>query len=169
MIYYHSHGLMWRPSSCEKAEQLTSHLETVLRSWRDTPYMAGQQAKGVGVDCVRFVTAVLDELLGLSRTETPRLPPDRAMHDRKGAIATMRLIRRLYPPVETIRDKVVEPGDILIVGQSTGGPGHVILVGVRPNTLWQAGSLGVHEGGLGLIEGAQRVFRVYRFRWDSLL
>jgi hypothetical protein len=169
MIHYSKQRLVWRSSSCQKHQILMSHLETILHSWEDTPYLAGQQEKRVGVDCVRFVTAVLDELLHIHRTAIPRLPQDTAMHSRRGAISTMRLIRKLYPPAQIVRNHCIEPGDILVVGYESGGPGHALIVGAQKNTIWQAGSVSVHQGGIGLISRVQRLFRIYRLDWDTLL
>lgn len=156
-------GLSWRRP--EGTDRFCSHLATLLRSWEGTPYMAGQQMQKVGVDCVRFVSAVLDAALRRERTAMPELPQDTAMHDRTRAIAAMRLIMRLYPEAEVVRNpRFVEPGDVLVVGEASGGPGHAIIVGPEPNTLWQTGTLGVHKGGFGLIDVSQRLFRVYRLR-----
>lgn len=157
-------GLVWQKPDFPTADKFMDRLGVVLRAWEGTPYMAGQQAKKVGVDCVRFVCSVLDEMYRLPRTATPRLPPDKAMHDRKGAIGVMRLIKRLYPHhIRVPIGQPVQPMDIIVVGHLTGGPGHAILVGNRPNTLWQAGTRGVHYTGLGLAGQWQHIFRIYRF------
>ena len=42
-------------------QKITARLETVLQSWKGTPYGLGQQCKGMAVDCVRLVCGVLDE------------------------------------------------------------------------------------------------------------
>jgi len=154
-------GISWRRP--DGIDSFCSHLGTLLRSWDGTPYMAGQQVQQVGVDCVRFVSAVLDALLGRQRTGMPDLPQDTAMHNRTKAIAAMRAIIRLYPEAKVVRNpRFIEPGDVLVVGEATGGPGHAIIVGPEPNTLWQTGTTGVRKCGLGLIDASQRLFRVYR-------
>jgi len=156
-------GLTWRQPP--GLDRFCSHLATLLRSWEGTPYLPAQQMQGVGVDCVRFVCAIYDALLQRKRTAMPILPQDTALHDRKKAIRAMRQIRRLYPEMAPVRNpRFVEPGDLLVVGETTGGPGHAILVGPERNTLWQTGTLGVYKGGFGLIDTSQQLFRVYRLR-----
>lgn len=156
-------GLTWRMPDALDLGPFCSHLATLLRSWEGTPYMAAQQMQGIGVDCVRFVAAVYDALLHRDRTMMPTLPQDTALHNRAKAIGAMRQLHRLYPEMKPLRNpRFVEPGDLLAVGESTGGPGHAILVGPEKNTLWQTGTLGVYKGGFGLINASQRLFRVYR-------
>jgi hypothetical protein len=76
----------------------------------------------------------------------------------------------LYEPAERIRDRNVEPGDIVVVGTHAGGPGHLMLVGPQPNTLWHCTeSSGACMSGWGLPAFTSRVFAVYRIldkdRW----
>ena len=157
-------GLVWQAPQFEGSENFLARLHVILRSWDGTPYMAGQQMKGAGVDCVRFVCGVLDEMLRQPSTGVESLPPDTAMNNRRGAVDLMRAIRRRYPNSAGVpAGQPVQPLDIIVVGHLTGGPGHAILVGDRPNTLWQAGTLGVYFTGLGLHADWQHVFRVYRF------
>lgn len=169
-VYYHDHGLIWRPlwESPEfagreaEARLVTERVMTVLQEWDQTPYMAGQSCKGVAVDCVRFVSGVLDDLYG-SRTDVPRDVQDIAMHDPKGATRTMRRIRRMFPAHHKVTDRIIEPGDAIVVGEAHGGPGHALFVGAEKNTLWQATKKGVQRCGLGLADGWQEIFRIYRF------
>ena len=49
--------------SPEQNRDIERRLYNILLSWEDTPYCPGQQCKGVAVDCVRFVSGVLDEML----------------------------------------------------------------------------------------------------------
>ncbi len=136
-------------------------LEAVLASWEGTPYVGGQQAKGDGVDCIRFGCAVLDELYALPRTPLPIRAADASMHDRPGSMSVMRQIIRRYPHHTIITDGMVEPGDIFVVGPAQGGPGHMMIVGPARNTVWQASATKVHFTGLYLPSGAT-LFRVYR-------
>lgn len=140
-------------------------IERVLMSWKGTRYVAGACVKGHGVDCVRFVCAALDEILGLDRAkEIEAMPPDTAMHTRDGALRVMRKLRRLYEPNRIVTDNTVSPGDIIVTGHPQGGPGHAMIAGVQPNTLWQSSAGKVHYTGLGLAADQQTVFRVYRLR-----
>lgn len=133
-------------------------LERALARWDGTPYRVGQQAPAVdgvggGVDCVRFVCAVLDELLG-RRTPITTLPQDAALHARESAIAAMHQIRKLYLPNEPVEDGTVEPGDLLITAPPGGGPGHALIAGPRRWELWHATGLCVHRTGLGGLRSA---------------
>jgi hypothetical protein len=95
-------------------------LGAILLRWEGTPYRPGQQKEKAGVDCVRFVAAVLDELRGTS-TPIETLPPDAAMHTREGAIASMLNIKRAFMPCELVGDNSLEPGDVLVTGPPGGG------------------------------------------------
>lgn len=134
-------------------------LRRELESWEGTPYMAGQQRKGEGVDCVRFVCAVLDFLGGTS-TPLPSLPPDTALHSRATAIAAMLRMRRLFEPVEE-PGRSVQPGDLVVVGPRDGGPGHALIVGCRPWELWEAGTAVVQRVGWSIPERSS-LFATYR-------
>lgn len=154
--------LTWEPLP-EELAPVQSRLEAILQPWDGTPYMKGQQRCQVGADCVRFVTAVLDELWGFER-EIPRLPQDSALHSPETARAALRYIMGLYPrTMKMPLHRTVQPGDILITGETSGGPGHAIIVGASPNSLWQALPTGIHKGGMALMVQAQRLFRIYRF------
>jgi len=137
---------------------------SILSSWEWTRYLPGCQRKGQGVDCVRFVAGVLDELYGFARAATDRLPQDIALHRPEGARAAMRKILRIYSPHERVTGISVQPGDIFVIGEPQGGPGHAMIVGPRKNTLWHATLLGVHFTGFGQYAGLTTVHEVYRMR-----
>lgn len=159
MIRYLTLPWSWRPID-PSAE---ARIERVLASWKGTRYMAGACVKGHGVDCVRFVCAALDEILGLDRAkEIQAMPPDTALHTRDGAMRVMRRLRRLYEPNRIVTDYTISPGDIVVTGHPQGGPGHAMIAGVRENTLWQASAGKVHFTGIALAAEQQTVFRVYR-------
>lgn len=165
-----SQGLHWRKTTGLEpvlADHFEERLATILEKWRGTPYMAGQQCLGAGVDCVRFVAAVLDELYHRAPVPIATLPPDAALHSREGAIAGMKRIRELYMPNDAIEDGSIEPGDVLVTGPRNGGPGHAMIVGPRPSELWHAAGDAVHMSGLGFA-GETKVFRVYRMRDRSV-
>jgi len=130
-----------------------TRLRFSLLCWEGTPYREGDQVQGVGVDCVRFVCAVLDEMYGFRRELPRNLPADRALHDPEGAKAAMRQLLRLYPSTEIAPDQAVEPGDILVMAPSGGGPGHAMIAGPDPNELWHVEpSAGVCYTGHGLMD-----------------
>lgn len=127
--------------------------------------MALQCRKQVGVDCIRFVCSVADELYGYERGPLITLPPDQAMHDRYGAIAAMRQIRRRYFPVDDVRrDEFLEPGDILVTGPLNGGPGHAMIVGTAPGHIWETTMDGVQRSGMPFFGRDSELFRIYRVR-----
>lgn len=123
-------------------------LERPLLAWERTPYRSGQQARGAGVDCVRFVCAILDELFGKT-TPIETLPQDAALHARATAILVMKKIRQLYQPAERVTDGTLEPGDVLVTSRPGGGPGHALIAGPRRWELWESTLDGVHRTGLG--------------------
>lgn len=172
-------GLKWRPLMLGRdhghpdyraSDRITKRLLTVLRSWERTPYIAGQSRKGVGVDCIRFWTSVMDEMYGHERIPAPRKPQDTAMHTHSGALSVLKLILSTYHELEQVHDGNVEPMDSIIVGHRDGGVGHVLLVGPQRNTLWHAGQERVCRTGWGLDGDWQAVKHVYRARnrraWD---
>jgi len=149
----------------EEVLRIESRLDAILLSWKDTKYQAGQQCKGVATDCVGFVCGVLDELTHREPTPRESLPQDAAFHARETAEAGMRLIARMYSPMEFRHESqmwVVEPGDIVVTGSEGGGPGHAMIVGARPNELWHANNRRVMRGGMVLMDKFQKVFRVCR-------
>jgi hypothetical protein len=150
--------------SFEQATVLRWRLSALLAPWRGTPYMCGQQKEGMGVDCVRFVCAVLDDLSRRPRQPVKSLPNDAALHSRGGAIVGMRLIRRLYMPNDPVRDGILEPGDTVVVQHGEGGgPGHALIVGPDRGTLWHSVYPSVCTTGFGFLANT-RVYRVYRMR-----
>lgn len=160
---YTDQGLTWKPLDFEGSDLVTSRLEKVCQSWENTKYMAGQQMKGVGTDCVRFVCAVLDEMYGVQNS-IPRQVQDRSLHDPVGAQRVMEMICGFYPDHTALEigDRCVEPGDVIVTGHGGGGPGHAILVGPRRNTMWQALRQSVRMGGIGLLDHYQQIFVIFR-------
>jgi len=153
-------GLTWAPhASPEAAEKLLR----VLRAWEGTPYAVGQKCRGVAADCIRAGHGVVEDWSGQKLPETPRLPPDTALHNRRGAIAQMREMRACFPPHRVRRDGIATAGSIVVTGHVHGGPGHMLLVGPERNTLWQAGTIGFGRHGWGLQLGWQHLWRVFEF------
>lgn len=148
--------LEWRElGGFDGAAVAQERLARILESWDGTPYSAGNQMKGPqgGVDCVRFVCGVLDELYGWRRSDLPELPNDVALHSRESAIASMKFIRRLYEPNASVEDGRLEPGDVIVAAMLGGGPGHALIVGARPNTIWHATGRRVQMAGIGMFQG----------------
>lgn len=160
--------------SSQENEHVHTRIREVLESWRGTRYCPGQQQKGVAVDCVRFATGVVDELYGGERAPIETLPPDAALHSKRSAVAAMRRIRRLYEPLTRVVHGQLQPMDLVVTGERSGGPGHLLMVGWRPRTMWETGRQAVQQIGweIGRSEGSRPVFRVYRlgfrFLWANV-
>lgn len=150
----------WSPVSGPGGEVIQSRLHVELESWVGTPYLIGQQCKGVGVDCVRFVGAILD-FMGRTKTALEMLPADACFHDSKRATASMHAFRTLFRPMDIVDDWRVQPGDVVIVGPVNGGPGHGIIVGCKPGVMYEAGSRQVQRIGTA-IPSCRRVFGIFR-------
>lgn len=122
--------------------------------------MHGQACRQGGVDCVRFVVAVLDELFGIAPDEAiPVLPKDTAWHNAAGVVRVVRALERRYPH-EIVREGPAEPGDVLIARVSSGNPGHIGIVGPKPGTVWHSNpGVGVAEVGFGVFERIENVWR----------
>jgi hypothetical protein len=177
MIRYYPITRPWQPLSVRRpmdAYIIQRKLEILFDQWKGTPYMAGNQCKQSGVDCVRWVTAILDMMYGRPPTDIKTLPSDASFHNKRAAMRAMLKIKRLYPHCKVLRNNPLEPGDLIIVGPPGGGPGHAMLVGTEKNTLWHcAPRSGVCKTGWSLIVGHQHIFRVYRAKdrvklWTSL-
>jgi hypothetical protein len=158
--------MIWTPPPASLP--FSPRLLEILRAWEGTPYMDRQQVCGYGVDCIRFMAAVIDELYGFARVPLPDLPRDMGMHDRRGATRAMRYIKRIYDPVQIVRDGTTQPGDVIVTGPTNGGPGHAIITGPERNTMWETScENGVWRASMLFVN--QKPFRVYRakdrYKW----
>lgn len=153
--------MKWNPLPSEMF--LTGgRMHGILTSWVGTPYMEGQQLKKGGVDCIRFCCGVIDELFGYSRTPIEHLPADMSLHSPRSAFAAMKKLHRLYAPLEAVSPESLQPGDLLVVGPVHGGPGHLMIVGAMPSTIYHSTPGGVVQAGVG-IPSSMELFKVYRF------
>jgi cell wall-associated NlpC family hydrolase len=146
-----------------------------LSRWGGTPYVPGQGAPQMGADCIGFGAAVYDHLYGFG-PDAPPLPRhawDVAFHNGREAAKTTAQIRRRWPGVVQVWRRgerklgrpltadMLEPGDALIVAVSGGAPGHMMIVGGRPHTLFHCDpNAGVCYTGSG--QYLRRVVRVWR-------
>ena len=132
--------------------------------------MEGQQAPQGGVDCFRFVCAVLD---GMERKHTPleHIPADQAMHKPETAREAVRKVLRHYEPFEIVTDGKIEPGDVFITGKPRAGPGHAMIAGLKQGHVWHVPGPGKKVCRTGA--GTQgELFRIYRIsnketRWSN--
>lgn len=131
-------------------------LQEILDRWEGTPYMDGQRMCGQGVDCVRLVEAILEELFDFEDDFTvERVAQDSACHDERTVTRVMNQLQRRYPHTFDTSDEV-QPGDIVIINQGKG-PGHCAIVGTRVNIVYHAipfGS-GVAYSGIGYMNHEQ--------------
>ena len=166
--------LGWEPLPAElgNAQQ---RLGEALEAWRDTPYISGQRLRGVGGDCLGSCLGVLDDVDGRPRAQNPQIPADTALHSAGSAYRAIAAIRRIYMPCKRLRRTdgriITQPGDLLVVGTTQGGPGHLMIVGVKKSHIWHAAVRGgsFHQTGWALGDGFERLFAVYRagdrWRW----
>ena len=148
---------------------IEERLFKILYSWKGTPYMRGQQVKKVGVDCVRFVCGVLDELYNRPFEAIKDLPADSCMENPEGAVKVMLNILRRYDHVKIDLDEgvFVEPGDIVLVG-TFRGPGHAMIVGPNQNQLWHCnGKQVVTSPPVFTGKGMDNLFAVFRPSKDN--
>lgn len=122
----------------------------ILKSWEGTPYVAGCRVKKGGVDCVRFVSGVLDELYG-TKTELERLPQDASFHAKDKCFAALKSFMDRYDYTE-VEDGILQPVDIVVAGPIGGGPGHALVAGL--DCLWHCTSMGVARTGFDLSQSS---------------
>jgi hypothetical protein len=83
------------------------------------------------------------------------------MHNPATAVAGLERLSALFP-CEEVTDGWVEPADVLVTGPLFGGPGHAMIVGAMPNTVYHATPAGVVRTGVGFVLMGHRVYRVLR-------
>jgi hypothetical protein len=149
--------LFWEPLHVEGLSEIEhlailKRLDDELRSWEDTPFLVGQMIKGMGVDCIHFVCAVLDSMYRKSRAHRlPRLRYDAALHRCNGTQEAVDVIRILYPDHQQIHDRHLQPGDVATTGPENGGVGHIVIAGPEQNTFWHAQGRSVRKSGLDVL------------------
>ena len=150
-------------------------LQAAIDKWIGTPYAEGQKApgRGGGVDCVRFVEAVLEELYnGKAPGEYEsirKVPQDAAVHDLRTVSEVAQEMMRRYPHELRCGDIVeVHPGDVITcrVGRR-GGEGHAAIVGPRPWSAYHAMAPSVCMTGVGAIYDVWQVIHLKeKHRWS---
>ena len=158
-----SQTFIWRPLPLP----IERSIGACLDSWLHTPYMEGQQSKGIAVDCVQLIGAFLDWMYRKQeRTFIPRLRADSAQHSARAAFRTIKVLRSAYPTF-VVRDDSIEPGDIVLVraqgnDDSPRRPGHALIAGPgHPGTAYHADGHGgcVCRTSLAATTGILRVYR----------
>jgi len=140
-----------------------------VHRWKNTPYKPSQCTPGVGVDCLQFVGAVVDEYLGLSTkhlSRIPALPPDTAFHTSKN-VAKMSQILHDRWPLKTIRCiswQDLVPTDIVLIQESSISPSHLMIADVRKGMAWHStNDIGVCCTPLRTLE----LDRIWRILWPK--
>lgn len=140
-----------------------SKVEDACARWEKTPYKLNFCQKGVGVDCIHFVAAILDEMYGQAHSKNLRsLPPDACVHNRVGVHKAGKALFKAYPAIEKVMDGTLEAGDLVITGPRSETPtaGHLMIAGKR-GKLWQSISTGVCFSGYGILD-TEMLVSVYR-------
>lgn len=152
--------VQWTPSPLPAAA--LEVLRSELAAWEGAQWMPGQQCRGVAADCVHFVAAIVDRMFDRpTYTTLPRVAQDASLHDGRLTMTTVREMLRRVGPAMRIRGAAVQPGDVLVAGPEEGGPGHALIVGPDPCTIWHcARGRGVVRTGV-VIPGF-RLMRIYR-------
>jgi hypothetical protein len=167
-------NLVWEPLPAPFDEVFQFVVLYKLERWLGTRYRSGERLRGVFADCIGFGCGALDDVDGRYRAASAPLPADSALHNPEGATIAIHFLRELYSPSKRILQHEglfhAQPMDILIAASGAGGPGHMMLIGPEPNTLWHCTQTsGVHKTGWSLLTGFERVFALYRLsdreRW----
>ena len=102
------------------------------------------------------------------RAAIPNIPQDAAWHDKRSVTRAARVMMSLYAPWVKDREFTVEPGDIVIISPAGGGPGHILVAGALPNTLYHAITTRVQRTGCMIVEPfvLTRIYRpTYKKDW----
>ena len=137
-------------------------LGAAVKEWRGTPYAAGccSPGPGGGVDCVRFVDAVLQQLHQTVLPPLPRFAQDAAFHNPRTVADMIGILEARYPRYRRRRWTGVLPSDIVLVAYERW-ENHIGIAGVNPLQIWHATSVGVACTSLDAIKSTGRVQRVY--------
>lgn len=162
-------GARWEPLPSE-LDGVQDIMLATLEAWRDTPYRSGASMRGVEADCIGALFGVIDDMDGRQRRQDSSMPHDTALHNTEAAIESVKALRRIYAPAERLNHWLYQPGDLLVVGTTAGGPGHLMMVGPKKNTLWHCTSAAkFNQTGWALGLGFERLFGAYRIgdreRW----
>lgn len=147
-----------------------TRLDSVQRSWLNTPYMEGQSVKGAGVDCIRLVTSILDELYGLDGTkDLPITARDIGHHS--GAWRTLAKFALETYPLESEWHGTIQPGDVILTrGESNAKPdsvSHIAMAG-RSGAVIHATPPRVSMTAIAGLPPIERVYRPLNVeRWSA--
>lgn len=143
-------------------------MDAVQRIWVGTPWMDGQRACRVGVDCKHLMVGILDELYGVY-TKLPDTPRDAGINGTGDGMAVVRIFRKSYPS-ERVQDNSVQAGDIVVtrgeLNACRGQENHVGMAGVKRGQIIHAGRGGVDFTSLNAMPAVLAVYRpLETWRW----
>lgn len=135
-------------------------VERVVNRWISTPYRPKARVRQQGVDCVQLIAALLDELYDCPFTPIVSVPSDVGFHDERRAIGSIRALRTMWRGSDVVRDRSVEPGDILVARISGRVVNHALFVTEQPMTVIHAQpDLGVIRQPLSHLSDPLRIYR----------
>ena len=134
-------------------------VDRVCRSLEGTPYRLNGCLKGLGVDCLHFAAAVLDELYGTAHgKDLKSLPPDACIHNKVGVMVAARQLFSKYPGMVRVRDLSLESGDLILMGRagSINTTQHLLVAGCQ-GMLWHSDPPAVTSTGTGGLPNLRHV------------
>ena len=136
---------IWRKPSCSNPQKLCDKIESVCKSWENTPYSRIITEKGKGASCSGFVFSVLDDLHKIQ---------DKLINVNtlKNTELTKMALKR-YIPCNRVSDTFMEPGDIIVFKKNDDYSAHLFLVGGKRNHIWHADYPGVVLTGISINKG----------------
>lgn len=148
-------------------------LQRAIELWAGTPYMAGQCRPGVGVDCVRYVDAILQHTYDLWLPALPREAQDSAWHDPAVVSRITRLLFDRHDFFTVAPGRIWQPADWLVVRSKPQGPvsdkaretpHHCVIVGHDRRCYHAVPNLGVVGTGIGAVLATFNIIKVWRSR-----
>ncbi len=153
----------WEPLDLapEVAAPILARMRAFHSAWERTPWMDRQRRIRVGVDCLRYMEAFFDAMRRVEpRPIAAAAGQAASLHDSRVVMRVVREAVRSYDGERVPRGAPIRPGDAVVTAFG-GGPGHVLIGGPDPGTLWHAlKGVGVCWTGTRLV-GLQ-VLRAYR-------
>ena len=160
-----------------------NRLEQFIADWKDTPYLAGQCERGVGVDCLRYIDAALQYSTAQVLAPLPREAQDVALHNPEVVKRVARLMAgRFNMETKARLDPPYRPGEVLCVRTKTKikpltreekvlkSPHHVLIVGPTGLLCWHAMNTGnpdtskVSWVGVGGVLACYTVLQIWRIK-----
>ena len=142
----------WDPDHLDP--KIISRIKESCDSWDGTPFMLGQSAKGLGVDCIRFVVGFLCDMYRLDARDYkfPLISTEACYNDPKLADDIFSQLLHHFPSTKVPKNPTdglfhIQPGDIVCCGPDGGTYGHGMIVGALPCTFYHATSMGVMLSG----------------------